>query len=97
MHQAGYSLLLWLSLSPIYRASLETHVKRANVRAFISTSNVTSHAWHSRKVDDGSLILSELVVNCTIENDEILCDYSTDWKEASNKDNFHRGSQRQTF
>ena len=37
------------------------------------------------------------MVNCQQKMIEILCDKPTDWKEASNNDDYHRRRQRQTF
>ena len=48
-----------------------------------------SHNWHNWKVDDGSSILSGLVVK--------LCDVFTGCKKAGYNDDFHRSRQRLSF
>ena len=55
---------LLFSLSPTCRVSLETHTQRANstIRNSYRLSNVPSHKWQNWKVDNGSSILSGLVV-----------------------------------
>ena len=48
------------------------------------------------QVDDGSSILSGLVVKYTAGN-TILCDDSTSCKEAGDNNNYHRRRRGQTF
>ena len=60
--------------------------------------NLSSHEWLSWKVDDdGSSILSGLVVKTQLELIEILCDDSTSCKEADDNNDFNRRRQRRTF
>ena len=61
--------------------------KEPTIRHSYQFLNVPSHEWHSWKVDDVSSILNGLVVKIVQQQMiEILCDYSTGWKEAGNND-----------
>ena len=43
--------------------------KEPTIRGSYQVSNVSSNEWHNWKVDDGSSILSGLVVNCITVNE----------------------------
>ena len=55
-------LLVKLSLSPTCKVSLETHTQEPTIRNSYQFPNVPSHKWQNWKVDNGSSILSGLVV-----------------------------------
>ena len=59
--------------------------KEPIIRHLYQFPYVPSHNWHSWKVDDGSSILSGLVVK--------LCDDLTGFKKAGYNDDFHRSRQ----
>ena len=60
---ALFSSLLSFSPSPTCRVSLETHIqKEPTIRNSYQFPNVPSHEWQHWKVDNGSSILSGLVV-----------------------------------
>ena len=70
VHQAIYTLLLIAYFLPCiildFLLHAEYHLKRTfkelTIRHSYQFLNVPSHEWHSWSVDDGSSILSELVV-----------------------------------
>ena len=68
-------------------------LKEPTIRNSYQFPNVPSHEWQNWKVDNGSSILSGLVVKMI----EILCDDSTSCKEACDNNDYHRCRQRQTF
>ena len=80
--------------------SLETHIqKEPTIRNSYQFPNVPSHEWQHWKVDNGSSILSGLVVKL----------YNSKWlkycvmillvarREAGDNNDHHRSGQRQTF
>ena len=71
VHQSRYSLLLkWHSFHPckalVFLLLAEYHLKHIlkelTIRNSYQFPNVPSHKWQNLKVDNGSSILSELVV-----------------------------------
>ena len=69
--------------------------KEPTIRHSYRFPNFPSHEWYSCKVDDASSILSgqefKVVQKQMIE---MLCDYSTGWKEAGNNDDYHNDNDK---
>ena len=66
VHQSRYSLLLKAYFTPckalVFLLLAEYHLKRIFKEPTIKISKYPSHEWHYWKVNDGSSILSGLVV-----------------------------------
>ena len=85
-----FFLLVWLkSFSYLQSITGNAMFKEPIIRHSYLFSNVPSHECHSWKVDDGSSILSRLMVQLSYD--------TTGCKKVGYNDNIHRSRQRLSF